>query len=380
MKIYWFEIKLLDKSTNHATQTEMIKHFLSFNTDVKYFCGYKRKKKDFGLQKGIINYISMPRIPKIRGVFLRVGIILHLIKSLLITRPDIIIFDYIINLMIFPLLLIKKLYNKKTKIIMDIRTIPVKRMGFFWRHKTFLSSLYIAKCSCDGITFITPFMRDYYSQKINFKDIKTAVWTSGFAEGLFDTKKYQRNRGKKTFELFYHGGISLSRGIGSLIQAVKILKENNLPVSLKLIGNIMDRHAIENIIQKSHLWDVCKILQPVSYEKIPQMIIDCDLPVIPFPDFLGWRVSSPIKLMEYMALGKSIVLTDIEAHRNVVGNNDFAFYANSSKPEELAEAIERAYRSRDKLEIFGNKAREIALEKYTWRYQATKFYNFFLMF
>jgi len=211
---------------------------------------------------------------------------------------------------------------------------------------------------------------------VNLRNKKISIWTSGFNEELFDPHKYKKTRTDNNFEIFYHGGITLSRGIGSLIRAVRILKDKKYPVSLKLIGNIVNETEIRNLIQESRLEDICTIDRPVPYEQVPQIIKNCDLPVIPFPRFIGWRVSSPIKLLEYLAMGKALVLTNIEAHRNVVDKHEFAFYAETADPEDLAVAIERAYKMRDRLEELGLKARDLALGKYTWGRQARELVSF----
>jgi len=376
MDIYWMEFKSLDKSTNHPSRTEMIKQILLKNHKIKYFCGYKNKKHFFGYNQGIINYIYMPPIPKIRILFLIFGMLSQIIKTLFFVKPKAVIIDYSINLIAIPFLIVKKGFNKKTKVIMDIRTVPVNIKNFHWSKKIFFFSLFMAKFTCDGITFITPYMFEYCSRQIDLKNKKTSIWTSGFDKEIFDPDRYQKTRSDNTFEIFYHGGISLSRGIGSLIETVRLLRNKNYPVSLRLIGNIVDRKEIRNIIRTNRLEGLCKIYPPVSYEEIPQMIKNCDLPAIPLPDFIGWRVSSPIKLMEYMAMGKSIVLTDIEAHRYVVGNYEFAFFAKSSKPDDIAEAVEEAYKNRNVLDKLGEKAREIALSQYTWEHQANKLMAF----
>jgi len=376
MNIYWIEFKLLDKSTNHASRTEIIKYALSIGNNIKYCCGYKSKKKYYGLNKEVIHYINMPSIPKLRILFLVIGIMNVMLKALIFIKPDAIIIDYSVNLMTMPILLIRKIFNKRTKIILDIRTLPVKVQSFRSQIKIFLFSLYMAKITSDGITFITHFMREFCSKHINLLNKKTSIWTSGFNDEIFNPDKYLPSRENDSFKLFYHGGLSVSRGIGSLIQSVKLLRDKNYPVSLLLIGNIVDKEEINDIVQKNKLQKFCKILTPVSYEEVPQMIKNCDLPVIPLPAFIGWRVSSPIKLIEYMAMGKSVVLTDIEAHRNVANSYEFAFFADSSKPKHIAAAVEQAYKRKSDLCELGEKARELALKKYTWGLQADSLLSF----
>jgi len=378
MNIYWIEFKMLDKSTNCVSRTEIIKNILSFskNIKIKYFCAYKNYKKYYGLDRKIINYVYSPFVPKLRFLFIIFGMYIVIIKALFIIKPNIIIIDYSGNLIFFPLLLIRKLLISKVKIVMDIRTLPVNLKSFNWSIKIFLFSLYLSNFTCDGITFISPFMRKYCSKYINFQHKKTSIWSSGFNNKLFDPKKYRKIKTNNNFEIFYHGGLSLSRGIGNLIYAIKILKDKNYPISLCLIGNIVDKEKIKYLIHKNSLTDICKLHAPVAYEKIPQMIKNCDLPIVPLPNFIGWMVSSPIKLFEYMAMGKSIVLTDIEAHRDVVNNSKFAFFAKSSNPEDIAEAIEAAYIRRSELDILGKEARKIALKNYTWKKQANRLLRF----
>jgi glycosyltransferase involved in cell wall biosynthesis len=219
-------------------------------------------------------------------------------------------------------------------------------------------------------------MQQYYHELLGLKRKKTSTWSSGFSGEIFNPDLYPKKKAGREFEIFYHGGISLSRGLGALIKAVKLLKDKNFPVHLKLIGNVVDKKAVDKIIHDCGAEEFCQIEPPVPHEEIPNIIINCDLPAIPLPDFIGWRVSSPLKLMEYLALEKPIVLTDIEAHRDVVGNADYAFFAKSPKPEHLAEAIEQAYGRRHEFISLGKKARQLALSSYTWDKQSERLLDF----
>jgi glycosyltransferase involved in cell wall biosynthesis len=374
--ITWISLKLLDKSTDHVTETEMIRKILKQGNKINYYCGYRKKKTYYGLGKETIHYIFMPPIPKIRTLFYHAGLLSLMFRTLFIMKPDVVIIDYLVNIVSLPILLLGRMVNRRPKVILDVRTIPVNAASFPWAIKIFFFSLQAAGVTCDGMTFISPYMRDYCTRRVNLKDKKTAVWTSGVNEELFDPEKYEKTREDHNFEVFYHGGITLSRGIGSLIKAVKILKDRDYPVSLKLMGNIVNEKEIRRLVRENRLGDVCTISRPVPYEDVPQIIKNCDLPVIPFPRFIGWRVSSPLKLLEYLAMGKAVVLTNIEAHRDVVDGSGFAFFTETSDPEHIAAAIEGTYRIRDRLEKLGQGARDLALRKYTWGRQAQELLSF----
>jgi glycosyltransferase involved in cell wall biosynthesis len=229
------------------------------------------------------------------------------------------------------------------------------------------------------MSFITAAMKEYCSRVISIDDQSTVVWSSGFDEGLFDPSRYVTKKGNR-FELFYHGEVALSRGIGNLIMALKILRDKGYDMGLIIIGTLeANGEEIRELITRNHLADYCHILRPVFYEKIPQMIAECDLPVIPLPKFIAWEMSSPLKLIEYMAMGKAMVLTDIRAHRDVVKGEHFAFFAASSGAQMLASAIETAHLAKEQLKHLGQRARAVALENYTWRSQASALSAFFDM-
>lgn len=324
---------------------------------------------------GIINYLSAPSLTKVRGAFLVLKTI-QLVLSLLWTkRTDVLIIDYHVNIFAFPFIFVSRLFDKKPKIILDVRTLPAIEKKFRRDVRLFHFSLEAARKTCDGLTFITPAMRDYCRERVDLKGKKTGIWSSGFNKDIFDPKKYVKES-NRTFELFYHGSICIDRGVLSLLEAVHLLVQRGYPLALTLIGQLEDEKKLRQFISDHKLQEICFILKPVDNDKIPQMIKNCDLPVIPFRKFKAWEVSSPLKLIEYLAMGKSIVLTDIEAHRTVAGRNAFAFYSKSDKPKDLAEAIERAYRAKDVLEVLGQQARSLALREFTWEDQARRLAGF----
>ena len=374
MRIIWQEYKLLDKSTNHSTETETIKHIQNNGHDIRYYCSYKYKKVYFGLDKNTIRYFDLPKLKIIRSIIFLFKIFSFNIYLALFLKPNVVILDYIILLVSWPLVLFSKILAKSTKYILDIRTVPVNKEMFRVEFKIFQLSFKIACKLCNGISFITPFMKDFLIMNVKQTNLPTVIWSSGFNERLFEPKEVFKRM--NDFVIFYHGGLSVSRGILEMMKATKYLKEDGLPVKLKLIGNIVDKAELYDFVRENKMEEYCKILAPVEIEKIPDLIASCDLPVIPLSNFIGWRVSSPLKLMEYLAMGKCIVVTDIEAHRDIMGSMPFAFYAKSEKAEDLKEAIELAYRNKHKFKEYGELARKFALEKYTWKIQANNLINF----
>jgi glycosyltransferase involved in cell wall biosynthesis len=74
--------------------------------------------------------------------------------------------------------------------------------------------------------------------------------------------------------------------------------------------------------------------------------------------------------MEYLAMGKPVLLTDMNAHRAVIPNEDDAFYVPRCTSEDFAEGIRRAYSQQDRFALIGSRGRAKAETELTWEHQA----------
>jgi glycosyltransferase involved in cell wall biosynthesis len=92
---------------------------------------------------------------------------------------------------------------------------------------------------------------------------------------------------------------------------------------------------------------------------------------LPFPDEERFRVSSPIKLFEYMAAGLPVLATRIVCHTDVVGDGVFAFWAEDATVPGLFAALSLIWRQRDELPTMGRASAVAALE-WTWSATARK--------
>ncbi len=98
-----------------------------------------------------------------------------------------------------------------------------------------------------------------------------------------------------------------------------------------------------------------------------------DVGIVPLPDMPDWRNQNPIKLIEYLAMAKTVIATNIPANRAVIGRNKCGIYVSSTNPEEIAKAISYAYDNRKKLNEWGASGREIVEAEYGYDRIAQKF-------
>lgn len=263
-----------------------------------------------------------------------------------------------------------------TKFVLDIRSIPVETVGFqgLLQKIGFNISVNVAKRLFSGMTIITYPMKEEVCLNFRVNPAKVGVWTSGVATAAFNPEAHVfdgrelRNRLGLTdkFVVFYHGALSATRGIFETVDAMRIVRAKNPSILLFLLGAGSISDQLEELVKKEHLEKNVVIHNPVPYSEVPKYIAMSNVCISPLPFHPYWRFQSSLKLLEYMSMRKTTILTRIPAHIEVVGDAKCGIYISSAKPEEIAEAILLAYERRDQLDELGKTGRKIVVERYTW--------------
>ena len=378
MIIHWFELKQLDRVTNYSTEIEPIKLANRLGIKFYYYCTYANKKRNFGLKKNI-RYLGISRNKIIKYVSFRISVIIKSLKLALENNNRIIVNQDLI-LDVLPSLFLSKILNTNNKFIIDIRTTPTNPHTFENDMKKFHQKFKYAVKYFDGFSFITPFMKKTLLKKYQLNNkLNSVLWSSGVNMKIFNFKKFISLTKSDLFKVFYHGGISESRGNLILIKACELLVKKGFNLELIQVGICVD-DSIKNYICDNNLESWCKLLDPVNLDEIPELIANSDLPVLPFPDFLAWRVSSPIKLMEYLSMGKKVLAPNIEAFTDIFENNqDLIFYYDVNKGNqmiEIANQIESIIKNDYVSRFDQNKAVNFVSENFTWEIQAKRLINF----
>lgn len=377
-QIHWFEAKQLDRVTNFSTEIEVIKAAIKAEVPMKYYCTFKTKKVYFGLEDHI-SYLGRFKNKYIKALEFPILVTLKSLMLVIFGSNRVIIVNQDLVKHVLPAKFLNKCLRKKNRFVIDIRTTPTNPDTFESDMKRFHVMFGKAVNHFDGLSFITPFMEQHVMSHYS-TSLPTVNWSSGVDVNVFDFERIKANENKDPrFTIFYHGGISESRGNLNLIKACEILVNAGYQIKLTQIGIVVDKSIIDYIkVNKNENW--CELLPPEDLLKMPQYIANSDLPVLPFPNFMAWRVSSPIKLMEYLAMGKKVLAPNIEAFTDVFGKNeDIVFYFdayNKNDVEEMANKIKeivdnKLLQNHDSLALV-----EFVKNNYTWEKQANNLLEF----
>lgn len=123
----------------------------------------------------------------------------------------------------------------------------------------------------------------------------------------------------------------------------------------------------------NHLEDVI-FAGSIEFDEISDYLSICDILLSPNPKQVddGEFFRSPIKLFEYMALGKGIVANDLGQISTVLKHMDTGYLCTPDNVDELVQGIEYFLEHPEERARMGQNARSAILENYTWDHNVTR--------
>jgi len=160
-------------------------------------------------------------------------------------------------------------------------------------------------------------------------------------------------------------------GVEKLAEAIK---STDVPVRFLLVGSGSLHTEVEKQLESEVRASRVIFTGAVAHERVPALLDACDIlvaPHVPLADgseFFG----SPTKVFEYMAMGKAIVASRLGQIGDVLADRETALLVEPGNVGELAAAIVKLVESQELRAQLGAKAREVAVENYTWKHNAQR--------
>jgi len=387
-RICWISNLVLDMHLNKTSQIEVLKSLAKRGHETSLFAVYSKERPQFNIEDVQLIPIPLRYVPYFSTLMYAIFLFIYLPFHFIYSKPDFVIVDSheltflsVLSTILFP-------KSKRPKTILEIRTTPVPGTVYIER-LLFKSAIMTAKKSFDGMTIITPMMRNEICDKFNINPNKVGVWTSGVSITIFNPRNYDKLILRKRqglyhkFIVFYHGSLGSyvtghARGVVAIIKAIELLKNECPDLILFLLSDIRNCQWIRELVVDCNIQGNVILHDKVNYENVPKYIAICDCGLIPALNIPEWRNQSPLKLLEYLAMEKVVIATDILAIRYIMGESKCAIYIPSSSPEEIAKAILYVYDNKEKLKEWGALGRKIVEENYSWEKVAENFEHYLL--
>ncbi|PIN72513.1 hypothetical protein COV22_02995 [Candidatus Woesearchaeota archaeon CG10_big_fil_rev_8_21_14_0_10_47_5] len=170
--------------------------------------------------------------------------------------------------------------------------------------------------------------------------------------------------------LIYHGTLAPDRGLEEMLHAFAIASSTLKDQDLKLIivGDGGLRRKLKSLNTHLNLDNQVFFCGWKSYEALPAYIEAADIAIVPMPENRNWSIS--YKLLEYLAMGKPTIATDIEVNRLVDRGRGLVYFV---KPERksMAEAILHIANNPELRKEMSRRA-TIVREEFDWRKSASR--------
>ena len=316
--------------------------------------------------------IPHPNVYLLRQIIFHVRALAFLFNNW--TTINMILFYQMSAPWILPLRLVRfALRSNKPLLVMDIRTVPMgpeDKATFKDSVRRVFESVMnrTANRWADGQTAITQRM----AETVRIPPQKLwGVWPSGVDLDQFSSASIVRRwpEDGEPVTLVYVGALHYERNLMSLCRAVERANAEGMAFALALIGEGTQRFELEGFASQTE--GRVYVMPPVPHDQVPGMLARAHVGVLPFPDEDKFRVSSPIKLFEYLGAGLPILATRVACHTDVVGSGKYVFWAEDGSVEGLLAAVRLIWHGRRFLDRMGREAARAA-RAWTWQASALK--------
>ena len=302
---------------------------------------------------------------------------LHKIKSLVKgTRGNAVLHCLNPFSSVLPALCLSRFRPNNVKVIYDERSPWIEialHNRYISRNSPILPLIYHLENFClkksDGIITITYALKEWITDENGVAPEKIAVIPSGVDVELFrpsvPSSEFLSKYDLSGFRVISH--IGSTSDITYLINAFSLVSNEANDVKFLLVGGFKPEFnsAIKSLIARKKLHNRVILVGPVDHREVPLFINASDICLIYLPDHLVYRVSSPLKILEYMACGKPVVGNSMTATSSFIKDNYNGFLVKSRKIKAFADAILRLLNDRTLYNRLSSNARRTA-EENSW--------------
>ena len=300
------------------------------------------------------------------------ALLFYIPKAIKSYRPNAIIG----NFYEYPGLIIAKLF-RNVKLVLDVRASIGGKSGIsaIIEKILYFTALKFAKNTSDGITVASRALREEICA-YGIDRTKVKVITNGVSLDLFDYRRNSLLSAKlrdefslsKNFVIMYHGSLGSFRGLTQTIEAIAIIKSKHPDIVFFILGKATKTYEeeLKKLIEEKSLADNVFIHEAVSHELVPKFLAMCDIGIVPLAVYSFPLSSCPLKLIEYLAMAKPVISTDIPFSREVIELCNCGILIPSYEPEHIVAGIEYMYERRSSLDQMGRLGRAIVEKHYSW--------------
>jgi glycosyltransferase involved in cell wall biosynthesis len=164
----------------------------------------------------------------------------------------------------------------------------------------------------------------------------------------------------------YVGSFSKWHRLDYLVEAATRLTTPS--IHFLLVGNGADRARIQSLVQQRQLEEKFTFTGEIPYSKIPAYLHRFDLAVLPDTE----AYCSPIKIFEYLAAGKPVVVPDLPTLRQIITPGHTGILFKQNDISDLAAALQFLISNPARRREIGENGLNLVRTRFSWENTATQ--------
>jgi glycosyltransferase involved in cell wall biosynthesis len=169
--------------------------------------------------------------------------------------------------------------------------------------------------------------------------------------------------------ILYVGLLNPSRGIRTLIDAARLLKDRGRNFTVRVAGSGKDQPYLVRKIVELDLGDHIEMLGWVDHSNLMQLMLEADAGIVPHYPCAHWDNTIPNKLFDYMSAGIPVLVSDAKPAARVVRETGTGIVYRGTDPHSLADSIERLYDA-DLRRDLGDAGIAAVQARYSWSHDS----------
>jgi len=162
-------------------------------------------------------------------------------------------------------------------------------------------------------------------------------------------------------------------GIGTLLEATRLLRSRGLPVRALIVGDGPERTALQRQAADLGLGEAAIFTGRVPAAKVRDFHALLDVFVVPRTPDRVCQLVTPLKPVEAMASGLCVVTSEVKALAEIIKPDVTGALTTPQDPVALADSLELLVCSPDVRRKLGDNAREWVARDRTWAHNAARY-------
>ena len=220
---------------------------------------------------------------------------------------------------------------------------------------------------CDVIACVSATLKEILVTEIGIDPHKIVLVPNGVDVEFLNPQLHQPKKVFSEFTIGFVGSLYSWAGLDLLLDAIAELKNAGYNFSLVIVGDgemmsAWSQQAIDLGIEQQ-----VKFIGRVSWQEVPQYIAGCDIGYSGQIQLqMGKMYLSPMKLYEYMSMGKPVVASAFEDAQRLIEEGQTGFLYPPGDKQALKQSLIAAYEARQQLPAMGKQARQQIEREHSW--------------